>query len=399
VRRAKRKARYLLKDPASNIVLHCPDYVEPDSGADERALVERIFRSYGRMREDETRADPRYLPSPVWREQLDRAYAHLTDGYRANDLSTFHFFLSNFGAWKEFHGVEDTTLMWDNVRSFLGRRYLRGEVFASQHRLWRWFYGETRPTRALSYPRHGNQSGAFIDGVFVGVNSFSTEIHASLLTDILTPINRPYVAELGAGYGKLAYFVLRDLPAFSYVDFDLPETLCLAAYFLMKTWPSKSALLYGEAELTPSARDDYDLIFMPAYAMEQLGAPVVFDLWMNTYSLGEMSPETVRLYVGQIAETATYFFHMNHELERVRFGAGNAGLLGRDYPIPAGQFRRLFRYPDVSHLLSSQGYETFRTDIFCYLYERLQRPGGGPLIPGTTDDHREPESSRHGRGA
>ena len=82
----------------------------------------------------------------------------------------------------------------------------------------------------LSYPRFGNQVGAIVDEQFVGTGSFFNEIYGSILSGLIANKDRPVVADLGGGYGKLAYFTLRDLPQFSFIDFDLPEVFCLATY-------------------------------------------------------------------------------------------------------------------------------------------------------------------------
>lgn len=365
-----RGARYLLHDPAaSRVRIDCPEYVTPSRDETERRLVRRIFDAFRKMKEDQRRASPDYLPSSQWAEQLDRAYDRFGAALRTDDVEPFHFFLANFGTWKEYHGVESTTLLRESLRSPLRRRWLANDVFLGQLRLWEWFHGGRRPLARLSYPRHGNQAGALIDGTFVGPGSFFNEIYGSQLAGLLDGIERPIIADLGGGYGKLGYFILRDLPRGGFLDFDLPETVCLAAYYLMKVWPERPALLYGEGTLDASALARHDLVFMPSYEIEKLPDRSI-DLFVNKNSLGEMTQASVEAYVAHITRsTRSFFFHLNHELHPNVYDDGSRGLLGHEYPVPPAEFRLLMRYPDIGHLLH-QGYPDYRMDIFLYLYER-----------------------------
>src|ERR1700689_4009680 len=67
--------KYLFYDPASKeaISLHCPEYITPDTS--DLPLVERIFSSFKKMKLDEINAPKIYLPSSLWREQLEHAYS------------------------------------------------------------------------------------------------------------------------------------------------------------------------------------------------------------------------------------------------------------------------------------------------------------------------------------
>jgi hypothetical protein len=356
-----------LSQVGKNITIHCPPY-DRSSVADERrvAVAKRIFAAYGRMRQAEGTVASRYKPSSIWQTQLDDAYSSLIEGSLQNDLDKFHFFLANFGVWERYHGVENNLLIREATTSKIKACYLKYK-FLRALKIWKWFYGNRRDVSALGYPQVGNQAGALIDGRFVGYGSFFNEIYGSILSGILAGIPSPVVAELGAGYGKLAYFVLRDLDTFTYLDFDLPETLCLAAYYLMNVWPDKKVLLYGEDDFSADSFAKYDLIFMPPQEIEPLGRDSV-DLFLNKNSLGEMARESVTNYVQHIGEATRFFFHMNHDVYPRSLADGH-GLLGCEYPVPANQFRTLFRYPDIGHLLM-EGYLEMRNDIFFYLYEK-----------------------------
>ena len=361
--------KYLIHDPASShVTLHSPDYVEPSEDSDEKEIVRRIFQSFRKMKEDQKQASSAYLPSSLWKRQLDTSYSHLIEGLKENDLSKFHFFLANFGTWKHYHGVESNTLIRANTKSLIRRKYLANVIFIKQLKNWQWFYDNRKPISCLTYPTHGNQVGAYIDGTFVGAGSFFNEIYGSILSELIADKNRSVVADLGAGYGKLAFFTLRNIENSCFVDFDLPETLCLAAYYLMKSWRNKKTLLYGEEEYSQDLHERYDLILMPSYEISKLG-PGSIDLCMNKNSLGEMNGESVINYVGHITRATRYFFHMNHDIYPNLYDSNKRGLLGHEYPVPKDTFKLLFRYPDFGHILYQGGID-YSKDIFLYLYER-----------------------------
>jgi hypothetical protein len=170
--------KYTLYDPAANhIKLHCPEYIEPSKNNAEREIVERIFRSFRKMKDDQRQVSNTYLPSSLWQKLLDESYSSLNSGLKHNDLNTFHLFLSNFGTWKEYLGIESATLIRENIKSRITRLYLKNIIFLQQLKTWQWFYNKRKSISSLTYPAYGNQAGAYIDGNFVGVGSFFNEIY------------------------------------------------------------------------------------------------------------------------------------------------------------------------------------------------------------------------------
>jgi hypothetical protein len=359
--------RYLMPHPGDRrVVIHCPEYVVPSD--EDRPLAERIFRSFRAMKEGERATTTVYRPASLWADQLRVAYAPMADALEQDDIAPFHFFLANFGAWERYTGVISTGLLRDNLRSPLRRRYLKRAVFERQLEVWRWLQEGERSLDDVTLPRFGNLSGAFIDGVFVDVGSFFADTYGTLLANLVQDTARPVIGELGAGFGKHAYYLLRGLPAFSYVDFDLPETVCLAAYYLMKAFPDKRTLLYGEASYLPEVHRDYELVFMPPFEIEQLGSGSV-DLFINFTSLGEMTAEAARNYLTHMCRASRYVFHMNHDRIRNTFEGGEQALLASEYPIAEHGFKLLFRYPDLGHAIAGGGL-ALDSETFLYLYER-----------------------------
>ncbi|MDO9372317.1 MAG: putative sugar O-methyltransferase [Gammaproteobacteria bacterium] len=365
-----RRIRVFIKSLAAlalnrDIVIHCPVYISPPKY--EQPVVQRIFQSYSKMKEAQRAASSIYLPSSLWQGQLDNAYANIMQSVESKDISRFHHFLANFGVWEKYTGIEEGLFVRESNQNPCGRAHLR-QVISNLVALWRHYYADRKPINALKRPSHGNLSGAYIENTLVTIDSFFSEIYGSLIGSIVRDSSHPIVVELGGGSGRLAYYSLRDLGPSTYVDFDLPETLCVAAYYLMLAFPEKKTLLYGESRYEPMVHRKYDLIFMPSFEMEKLGSDNV-DIFFNECSLGEMNPEAASNFIRLASLASRYIFHMNHDRYPNVYSDGSKSLLGSEYPI-SNNFKLLFRYPELKHFLID-GEADLSSDTVAYLYEKI----------------------------
>lgn len=359
----------ILNKSKKNIKLHTPKIIETNTL--DSHLASRIFESYKKMKSEQKKTSDLFKPSAMWQLHIDKDYKILKESVATNDLNKFMFFLSNFGNWKDYLGIENNTLIKEYSKNFFLRKYLVNVVFGKQLELWKYFNNYKKDTSVLNAPIHGNQIGAYIDNNFVVIGSFFNEIIASMLNNLTCKLKRPVVSDLGGGYGKLAFYTLKQHKNFCFIDFDLPETLCLAAYYLMKTWPEKRTLLYGEEEYSQEKNSSYDLIFLPPFEITKLTNNSI-DLFINKNSLGEMNPDAVNNYLKYICKSTNYFFHMNHDINRNIFQDGVRGLLGYEYPVDKKKFDLIFRYPVMKHS-TYLGEFDLENDIFMYLYKNVER--------------------------
>jgi len=334
----------------------------------EIAVVERIFSSYKKMKTMQDRASPLYRPSKLWALQIEDAYKPFLEALNEDDIDKFHYFLSNFGNWDKYTGVSGNMLMRRFKRSYLGRRYLKYVYFESHLELWNWLNGGNKNFDNLSCTNFGNQSGAFCGENFIVPSSCPNEYNTSLLAELLSDEQRSIIGELGGGCGQLAYYLLRKCTNSTYIDIDLPETLCLAAYYLMMSFPNKKVLLYGEDKFTTESYNQFDMIFLPPFEIEKIGQNTI-NLFINKNSLGEMTNEAATNYLNFILDSTDYFFHMNHEIYRNIFSVDSQSFLNREFPIRRDNFQLLYRYPDIWHMLQN-GKIDFYMDIFMYLYKK-----------------------------
>jgi len=183
--------------------------------------------------------------------------------------------------------------------------------------LWKTRTGNKYPAAALSAPLVGNPYGYTRDGVFVRGGGDYHHYYAHAIAELMGSSEKQLVIELGGGFGGLAYYLVRDHPQVTYVDFDLPEGTALASYYLMRSLPHVPIRLYGEAELSAEVLATPGFVMMPSFEimnMPSKSAAVSF----NSYSLAEMAPAAIRVYLDQIARiTCGYFLHVNHNRDAV----------------------------------------------------------------------------------
>lgn len=187
---------------------------------------------------------------------------------------------------------------------------------------------------SIRVPIVGNPYGYEIDGqFFYGLHFLYFANKIAML--VRQPSQR--IVELGAGYGGLPWALRDRLPNSRYIDFDLPEVLAIASFYIMSAYPSARVGLFGEVDLQKDDLDQYDFVFMPNFEITRLGDDWA-DLSFNSWSLAEMDPGPIANYIGHLCRVArTYLFHVNHT---------NFSKVGADlFPVDYKKFRLLHRAP------------------------------------------------------
>lgn len=205
---------------------------------------------------------------------------------------------------------------------------------------WKDLWGED--PSVLEVPTVGNPWGLELDGVLVTPLALRFDTHARQIAELLRDIDDPVVAEIGGGYGGMAHRAITRAPEVSYVDFDLPETLVLAAFYLKATMPDSKVQLWekgmplGRGELR-----EHSVVLAPHYAFAEV-EPLSLDLLLNAFSLSEMRPETMSAYIGMLPERCRGYFLQNN-VDRV--GVVNRGFERTpcsEYPIDKSAFKTVY---------------------------------------------------------
>ena len=272
------------------------------------------------------------------------------------------YFLTNFARWEAYTGIENSELMILASKSSVIEADLKSFI---QSNLLLWDKAETRnrPLNHLSYPTHGNQSGFMVDNEFVGLGSLFSNFYGEKIIQALGE-NGNKILEVGGGFGKLFSFIKKNTgdKSLKYIDLDIPEILCCASYYLMKSNPDCRVALFGEHPDISTAIQNAYFVLYPNWAIMDLPDNCA-DIFINKNSLGEMGPKAAQTYIKESAKRVSQIWFLNHEFMQNSFENGKTSLLNREYNIPS-DFELISRYPDTGHLL----YNGLISDIYAYHY-------------------------------
>ena len=185
----------------------------------------------------------------------------------------------------------------------------------------------------LEVPVVGEPWGLVLDDVLVTPLAMRFHLHCRQIAELLRdqPADERLVAEIGGGYGGMAHRLSIADPGITYVDFDLPETLVIAAFYLRCVMPERDVHLWSPGDtLDREALLSHDVVLAPHYAIQELGDLSV-DLFVNAFSLSEMRREAVEEYMRRIGAAGRRYFLQNN-VDRL-------GVVNRGYErIPCSQF-------------------------------------------------------------
>ena len=311
VRRGKRR---FSGDPRFSI-----DFVDqglaprPGRARDDTALLKRICSAWSKAMEQQPFAPETFQPHPWWQAIQRTKLEPVTRALAAQDIASLDEMYSNF--FRDSCGGGLTGLPLTKMKS--GARVNNSAkhlyLIDALHRidLWTRKTGGRFPLSDLTPPDIGNPFGIKLDGVFVRTGSEDQHYWAHRIIDLLGSTPAPVVAEIGGGFGGMAYYLLRDHPTVTYINFDLPETIALASYYLLSAFPGRKASLYGEADISAETLRTSRIILMPSFSLPQLPSSSV-DVAFNSRILSDLSPASLDNYLAEIARTTRgHLFHLN----------------------------------------------------------------------------------------
>ena len=335
-----------------------------EEAQDDSDILNRICAAYNKAKDVQRYASLVYSPSNEWLPIYERQLGEVISVLSNRDIDKLGNIYGNF--WRDPCSTGLHGLPVDMKKHFFGKRIGRryGMLWLNdvlhRYRLWYSLLGNTHEIAALDSPNIGNPYGYFIEGQFIKGGSDYLHYYATLIGRLIKAETSKCVVELGAGFGGMAYYLCRDNSDLTYIDFDLPENMALTAYYLLKAFPDKNILLFGEANLTPESIEDNDILIMPSFEIGNLPAESA-DLVFNSYSLAEMSPETISVFVTEfmrIIKANGYFLHVNHNK--------NSLVVADDFGVDPVQFGLLYKIPALWNIARNS-----RMDEYEYLYRRI----------------------------
>ncbi len=328
----------------------------------DTAILRRIVDAYNKAKDIQRSAVPCYQVSNEWLPVYERSLREVIKTLADRDIEKVGRIYRNFMRNSCSTGLHGMPV--DMQKCYFGNRISRKykQFFLydclSRYELWKDLLGNTCQLSELASPNVGNPYGYFIDGTFIRVGADYLHYYATAVGRLLRGTGHRTVVELGGGYGGMAYYLARDNDNLSYVDFDLPENMALAAYYLLSAFPEKKILLFGESELTPESIRDYQIIIMPNFEITRLSDNSV-DLVFNSYSLAEMSAETIHNYIAEFTRIVRgYFLHVNHNRD--------SEVVADNFGVDPRKFDLLYKVP----ALWNKGRKT-DMDEYEYLYRKV----------------------------
>ncbi|MCX6356111.1 MAG: putative sugar O-methyltransferase [Candidatus Aureabacteria bacterium] len=271
-------------------------------------LVEKLLRMYMRIRGDETKFPREFSAGANWASCLALTRKEFYDAVTRNDVRKLTSLLNNCCR-------NETTVSigpgGDGFRNFCQapEDYITSEI-TTYFKMWKHSLKKDMPIDSVRFPDIGNPYGYLIDNTLVHVIGFYNHYRALYCGDLVSDSQRPVIAEIGGGMGYFAYYLLKEFPQVTYINFDLPEILIISAYLLSMAFPHKRILYYDNPHAVLSKRilSEYDIILMPSFMITAM-SNVSADLVINTISLGEMGTANIKAYMDQIARICRRYFY------------------------------------------------------------------------------------------
>lgn len=333
------------------------------NNVDDQKLLKRIKRFYISNKKSQQNQPEIYQPAGEWREHVNHRMPHYQAFYdettdRLNEL------LGNF--WRNELGLlVKQYASYEQLKTDVSRREVYSELMAHDLMIWHnLFYADVSE---LQIPDVGNPWGYLWNGTLIGSKVLRYHTLMTQINGLVSDIDRPIIGEIGAGYCGMAYYLMRGYEKRVYIDFDLPETLAVGAYYLSKTLPHRKIYMHDEGPVDWQAIfSKYDVIMMPNWAIDSLPKASV-DVFLNTFSLSEMTQPVIEHYLKKISSACKhYLLHNNMD----RGGVVNAGFErtpASKYPFPAKSFKLIYKRYDLfqqKHLGRDGDYREF-------LYQKL----------------------------
>lgn len=246
----------------------------PEPEEDDGALLDRICTAYIKATEHQRAASPAFKSTRWWRQISEKNLGPVVRALATRDIDTLRSMYRNFFRDRCSAGL--VGLPVDMQECYFGnhidrfyREFFLGDAL---HRvdLWKSSTGEQFALNALAAPDIGNPYGILIDGVLIRIAAEYQHFYAHEIARLLGSGKAGTVMEIGGGFGGTAYYLMRDCPGVKYVDFDVPETIALASYYLLKCFPKLRVTLYGEAPLTHPTLNESDIVLLPSCELPRM---------------------------------------------------------------------------------------------------------------------------------
>lgn len=142
------------------------------------------------------------------------------------------------------------------------------------------------------------------------------------------------IADLGAGYGRLAYIFLNVIPDSSYCIIDIPPALFISQKYLKTVFPREKIFLFRPFKSFKEIKSEFEssrIKFLMPHQLELLPHKH-FDLFINVSSLHEMTIDQINKYIEIINRICRGYFYTKQWIKSE--AKDNSNIKENEYPIP-----------------------------------------------------------------
>jgi putative sugar O-methyltransferase len=349
--RYRNDSRYDLANVSSGFVSHLRD-----NGSDE-LLLERICTAYCAALRRERAAASAYRATPWWEQRRKRRLMPVIRALEQHDTGVLQRIYGNFFRDQCSAGlIVPQSLAKDRLAKTTKNLDQRAFLIDFLYRMdfWKEQSGSSFSPKDLAGPLIGNPFGVVLDGTLIELGAEYHHYCAHRVCSLL-PADDAAVAEIGGGYGGMAYYLLRDRPGTRYLDFDVPETCALAAYHLLKAFPRLRIVLCGEAEIGSAEMAQAEIALLPVCELANMPACAA-DIVFSSHAMSDLSIAAMDAYVNDIERVSRGSF--------LYIGTGSGGRLISEFVQPCRSLR-------LTQAMRSGWYQhaTPRADMVEYLFE------------------------------
>jgi putative sugar O-methyltransferase len=287
-----------------------------DNSGDDSELLDRICTAYIKAVEQQQFVSEAYKATEWWEKVRRRSLGPVTKALQTRDIDALQKMYRNFfrdpcsaGLLGVPYGMSDAyfggTIQDVNRGFFLSNALYRIDYWMAQT-------NAGFSLRDLTGPQIGNPFGVQIEGMLLRVDADYAHYCAHRIGSLLNS-DKATVAEIGGGFGGMAYYLLRDQAAVTYLNFDIPESIALCSYYLLKAFPQLKFLLYGEEELTKGAIDRANVTLLPVFELASM-PPGSIDITFSSHTMSDISRESTLEYLNNIVRmTRDSFLHIGND--------------------------------------------------------------------------------------
>jgi hypothetical protein len=278
-----------------------------ESGNGDQKLIARICRSF-EAASSISPPEP-FGPTNWWIELRRSSLRSVLNALQAGDISALEGMYSNFFRDRCSDGLVGKSVLLDStLPDPLRKAHQWAYISEALTRLDRWktLTWDLYTYDDLSGPAIGNPFGVVLDDVLICPGAEHQHYGAKRIAGLLSETGGVAI-DIGGGYGAMAYYLLRDHPSVTYWSFDLPETLALAAYFLIRSFPEKRILLFGEADRDESIVTNYDIVLMPISELTTVRSRSA-DIVFSSHAMSDLCPAALEIYLDCVADITKRYF-------------------------------------------------------------------------------------------